>query len=354
MTSSGPNTPTRDAFEPGEIALVISRYNLGPLRSVQPFRRGSSRSAKALIHTHDGNAFLLKRLAHHTDTIERVRFAQHIVQSLRDRALPVADIIQAKPLSRGDEPGWISHGQHKYVLYRYVSGEHYHHTPEQAKLAGRALAVFHTVAAEEPLDHAAYQPTYHDNANLPGHLDLIVKIIDSPSIAGVVEKLRKSYADASARANASGVNDWPNQIIHGDWHPGNILFGPGSPPNLPTMIDLDTCRVSPRVIDLANGAMQFSITRKKDDPGTWPAELDFGLLNAFCTGYDSVNGAMISTGELHALPWLMIEALIVESAVPIASSGRFAGIEGETFLQMICRKVSWLESTHERLIRALM
>jgi len=354
MNSSGQNTPSRDTFEPGEIALVLSRYALGPLRTVQPFRRGSSRSAKALIHTYDGNAFLLKRLAHHTNDTDRVRFAQHIVRSLHEHALPVADIIQAKPLARGDEPGWISHAHHKYVLYRFVSGEHYRHTPEESNLAGRALAEFHTVAAEQPLDKAAYQPTYHDNANLPGHLERILKVIKTPDIRRVLSKLRASYANASARANKCGVNDWPNQIIHGDWHPGNILFGPGSPPALPTMIDLDTCRVSPRVIDLANGALQFSITRKHDDPGTWPAELDTGLLSAFCTGYDSMDGAMISTGELQALPWLMIEALIVESAVPIAASGRFAGIDGDTFLQMICRKINWLESTHERLIRALM
>jgi len=131
------------------------------------------------------------------------------------------------------------------------------------------------------------------------------------------------------------------------------VYGPGSPPALPTMIDLDTCRVSPRIVDVANGALQFSITRKRDDPGTWPAELDVALLERFCAGYDAVEGAVISTSEIRAMPWLMVEALIVESAIPIAATGRFAGIEGETFLQMICRKVAWLESSRERIARSL-
>ena len=52
---------------------------------------------------------------------------------------------------------------------------------------------------------------------------------------------------------------------------------------------------------------------------------------------------MISTAELAALPWLMIEALIVEAAIPIATTGHFAGIEGGAFLQMVERKVRWLE-----------
>jgi len=212
------------------------------------------------------------------------------------------------------------------------------------------------VCSSDLIDPAAYQPTYHDNQNLSMHLARIREVLPSADVARVLERLATSYANASAKANTTGLSGWPNQLIHGDWHPGNLLFHEPRPKaiaDLPTMIDLDTCRVSPRAIDLANGAMQFSITRKRDDPGTWPAELDMALLRAFCAGYDAVEGAVISTGELESMPWLMIEALIVESVVPIAANGHFAGIDGETFLQMICRKVGWLESSHERIVRSL-
>ena len=357
MTATGdqPGHPndSRVTFEPGELATVLSRYDLGPLAAAGPLNRGSSRSPKAIIRAIDGNAYILKRLARHTDDIDRVRFAQRILRLLSDRGLPVAEVVPAIALTRDTERGWVEHNEHRYVLYQFVQGEHYRHRPEEAHLAGRALAVFHAVASDQAIEHAGYQPTYHDNEHLPRQLERIEEMIASPGIGRVVSRLRVAYRRAADRANECGFMEWPNQIIHGDWHPGNILFGNGSPPGLPTMIDLDTCRVSPRAVDLANGALQFSITRKRDDPGTWPAELDETLLKAFCTGYDAVEGAVISTGELKAMPWLMVEALIVESAVPIAASGSFAGIDGETFLQMICRKVAWIESSSGRLSASL-
>jgi hypothetical protein len=46
--------------------------------------------------------------------------------------------------------------------------------------------------------------------------------------------------------------------------------------------------------------------------------------------------------EYGALPWLMIEALVVESVIPIAATGRFGPIEGTTFLQAVLRKVRWI------------
>jgi homoserine kinase type II len=106
------------------------------------------------------------------------------------------------------------------------------------------------------------------------------------------------------------------------------------------VIDYDSARLQQRAIDLANGALQFSILGGGDDPAQWPAHLDEGRLRRFLAGYDSVN--VISTAELEALPYLMCEAMIAEAVLPIAATGSFGRMEGFPFLQMIHRKVQWV------------
>ncbi|MEL6797352.1 MAG: hypothetical protein AAFO89_11095, partial [Planctomycetota bacterium] len=82
----------------------------------------------------------------------------------------------------------------------------------------------------------------------------------------------------------------------------------------------------------------------------WPVELDTVRLHAFLRAYDAVEGCILSQAELRAMPWLMIEALIAEAAMPIAATGRFGSIDGGAFLEMVDRKATWLVDTHETVV----
>ena len=62
---------------------------------------------------------------------------------------------------------------------------------------------------------------------------------------------------------------------------------------------------------------------------------------------------MIAVSELKALPWLMIEAMVLESVLPVAATGSFGRLEGFGFLQMIERKVRWVQSNAEQLTAAI-
>ena len=62
---------------------------------------------------------------------------------------------------------------------------------------------------------------------------------------------------------------------------------------------------------------------------------------------------MSSRAELRAIPWLMIEALIAESAIPIAATGSFARLDGLGFLQMVERKVRWLSEQAPKLAEVM-
>lgn len=113
------------------------------------------------------------------------------------------------------------------------------------------------------------------------------------------------------------------------------------------MIDYDAARLQQRVVDIANGALQFSIIGGGEDPSAWPDYLDASRFKRFMRGYDSVS--MVSRQEMKAMPYLMCEAMIAEAVLPIAATGSFGRFEGFGFLQMIENKVRWLLSHTDEL-----
>ena len=119
---------------------------------------------------------------------------------------------------------------------------------------------------------------------------------------------------------------------------------------LVAVIDYDAARFQQRAIDTANGALQFS-TPGGDDSGAWPDYLDHERFKRFLRGYDGVN--VLARAELRAIPWLMIEALIAQTALRLIVSGSVARSEGFGFLTAVERKVRWLRENAEPLSRAL-
>ena len=94
--------------------------------------------------------------------------------------------------------------------------------------------------------------------------------------------------------------------------------------------------------------MQFSIIGGDNDVSKWPDYADESRFKRFLRGYDEV--MLLSQGEARALPWLMIEALIAEAVFPIAATGTFVRIDGVAFLQMVQKKIYWMQRHADRLV----
>ena len=157
--------------------------------------------------------------------------------------------------------------------------------------------------------------------------------------------LSDSYHHAGQMADGLGLSTWPKQIVHADWHPGNMLFDGD---RVIAVIDYDSARFLPRVVDVANGALQFSIVGGGDDVLQWPVELDGARFRRFVKGYDGVS--LLTDAEVRTMPWLMIEALVAEAVFPIAMTGHFGRVEGAPFLQMVRRKVQWIQKSVDQLV----
>ena len=221
---------------------------------------------------------------------------------------------------------------------------------------------------------------------MPERLGSISGTLQDPGLRPVCRELADAYRHAAEQAELLAPNLGEEQIVHGDWHPGNMLFrggevmadpnmgaaGLGLPPlakRVAAVFDFDSARMGHPLHDFANGAMQFAVHRQMGEtssgehmpPSTWRIALDPDLLREFCLGYGA--GAAIrhqgefpgrggrgafSSDQLRALPWLMIEALIVEAGVPIASTGKFGKLDARPVLGVVHRAVQALAGGADR------
>jgi Ser/Thr protein kinase RdoA (MazF antagonist) len=345
----------RDTFAAGELAIVLSHYNIGVIDTVQPFARGSRRAPKLLLRA-DTGLYLLKRRARGKDDPFKVAFAHALQLYLAGHKFPLPHLIG----TRRDNNSMLQSKGGVYELFEFVKGISYDNSLAATANAGKTLAQFHKLLADYQAEYEPPTGSYHAARSVAASFETIPRTLsqvdpelsndDNARMREVVNYLRTSYNTAAMKVNELGLPDWPMQIVHSDWHPGNMLFRGA---DVVAVIDYDSARLQQRVTDIANGALQLSILGGGDDPAQWPEFNDDARYKQFLSAYDQVPGCTISSAELRTIPWLMIEALIAESVVPIATTGSFARMEGIGFLLMVERKVRWLAEQAEHLSQVL-
>ncbi|MGB0768519.1 MAG: phosphotransferase enzyme family protein [Phycisphaeraceae bacterium] len=345
----------RQTFAADELAIVLSHYEIGIIEKIREFPRGSRRAPKLLIKAERG-PFLLKRRAMGKDDPQKVAFCHGIQLHLASRQFPLPHLIGTK----GDNNSMLRLGELTYELFEYIQGTPYDQSLEATQDAGKALALMHKLLLDYESDHEPTSSSYHNAKSVYGACRAIPTTLaktnptqtSEQAVANdkLVRTLQGYYDDAVTRAESAGMLDWPRQIVHSDWHPGNMLF---RGQRVVAVIDYDTARKHQRVIDVANGALQFSILGGGEDPLTWPEGIDLARFKRFMMGYDSVPDAVMTRAELRVVPWLMIQALIAESVIPIARTGMFSRMQGGVFLEMVRRKCAWLVEQSGKLIEML-
>ena len=89
---------------------------------------------------------------------------------------------------------------------------------------------------------------------------------DQGALGKTCRYLREAYHRAAEQVDRTGFRSWRRGIIHGDWHPGNLLYENGT---IVGVLDFDSARIEPRCVDIANASLQFSMTMgDPDDPGS--------------------------------------------------------------------------------------
>lgn len=347
----------RQAFDPDELADVLSRYDLGRIEQIRVYPYGSRQAPKVRITTSTGR-FLLKRRAPGRDDPRRVAFAHGLLLYLADRGYPVSPPIRCR--AGGDS--LLAINGRIYELFAYVRGDRDDGSPASAAAAGEALGSLNRLLFDHRLSAGLKAGplvgSYHAAAAVGEKLQLVPAAVaacdpdtDRDGLQRICAALLRAYREAAQRAGEAGFAGWPKGIIHGDWHPGNLLYADG---RVVAVLDFDSARLEPRAADVANAALQFSMRYGSSaDPRTWPPDLDFQRFRSLLCGVDRTTARIIEPDELLAIPWLMIEALVVESIVPIAATGSFGGMCGLRFLEMAQAKADFIARRAKELAGSL-
>ena len=335
-------------FSSEELAQVISRYDIGVIHQVSPLSAGNRRAPKMVIVSERGK-FLLKRRPRGKDDLYRVAFAHSVQTHLAAKGFPVASLV----VTSDEKNTVLQLDNHIYELFRFIAGVRYDGSAEATIDTGRQLANFHRYLADFASEWKPLRATFHDSSIVRRRLKAIGA--NSPSAGSPDRKLRKTAEalmelcnSSSVRVNELGFDSWPEQVVHGDWHPGNMLFADGK---VTAVLDFDSVRIAPTVTDLANGMLQFSIVGNRPNPADWPDYLDQAKLVQFLNGYREV--IKLDKNELDSLLDLMIETMIAEAVLPIAATGFFGHLSGVDFLKMIQRKAEWLNKNRDKLTKAI-
>ncbi len=350
--STNADAEGRSLFAADELAIVLSHYRIGLIDTVKQFKRGSRKAPKLVIRS-DRGMFLLKRRAHGRDDPFKVAFTHGVQLRLAERGFPLPRLIG----TRRDNNSMVQYQGSVYELFEFVRGGDYDKSVEATRDAGATLARFHGLLADYQPHYQPPRGTYHAASVVFSSIASLPEALQRPengarTVTGsqaheLADELEKAYRAAADDVDALGLRDWPVQIGHSDWHPGNMLF---DGPRVVAVIDYDSARLLPRVIDVGNGALQFSILRNGDDITNWPEHADPARYRAFFEGYASATGGQLTRAERSALPGLMTQALIAESVIPVAATGHFAQISGADFMRMVLRKANWIKANGERLI----
>ena len=339
----------RETFGPTELALALSHFDIGVIRTIRDFPRGSRRSPKIVIDAERGR-YLFKRRARAKADLQKVAFAHHVQLHLAAESFPLPHLVGTRP----DNNSMLVMDKHIYELFEYIQGVPYDGSLDATFDAGRILGLYHKLLVAFRCDYAPPKGSYHGSTGIRDAIGRTIRSValdeesDAKALDATLAFLTETYQTCADAVNTIGLSDWPNQIVHGDWHPGNMLF---IEDHVVAVIDYDSARMQQRVIDLANGALQFSITGGSEDPSKWPDYLDQTRLKRFLRAYDAIN--VVSKAELQAVPYLMCEAMIAEAVLPIAATGHFGRMDGFPFLQMIDRKVKWVLAHKDAIVALL-
>jgi len=334
------------SIDEGTLGRVLGRYDLGGLYHVKGSGGGTA-NVNLVVVSPRGTFFLRRRHPRYSSP-DQVIYEHALMRHLADKG-----VGGPLPVETRDGQTAVCDGPDVYELQHFVEGAAFDpESAEQLRAAARALAAFHAALDDFAPPVPKALPRYDDPASIlagftsllphatPDEADGIRRVLD------VAERLAADFPNAAYDA-------LPHGIIHGDYHPANVLYRGDE---VAGIFDLDWVSRQPRVRDLGDGITYFGGRRAASLDGadiyslTQGIEYDIGRAGAFLDAYRE--SRQVAEAEVRAMPlvalarWLFAKVAGMRK-VPEAERAAFA-------LRDALTPVAWLEEHGDELVDALL
>lgn len=312
----------------------MRRYSVGAINDIRELPEGSVYSPKVILETQRGT-LLLKRRARGLDLPALVAFGHEVLLGCQLAGLCVPPLIATSD----DANSMVQHNDHVYELFVFIKGDRFdagnlQHTRQMGELLCETHQVMDTL-------RTGFEPARESDTIDLDRLSRLKPYADALP-QGLVDRFTRivRYGQELAQANAS-----PSALVHGDWHPGNMIFRADT---LVAVCDFDNTRVGSRDRERAQALVHASLVAPQPGQtgGTVPASPDRARLGAFWSGFKHAGGNANARTIAGLMPAVMIDEAL-------ASLGDSPSDQGAGLLLAIDRKAGWLDQNQQQLIDLL-
>lgn len=262
--------------------------------------RAGTAGSTARIESGGGRFFLRCRSREHSSPAN-MRYEHDLILRLAEAGLPVAP-----PLPTQSGKRFVAEGEAIYELYPWIDGELFEDgNATQIRAVGDLLSRFHDVGRGLG-ERKIGQGREDDPCGLRRDLGKFLPPGDSAKSRPLVDQVETHLRELERRLNAAVYDVLPETVIHGDFHPGNLLFRDDK---ITGLFDFDWANRRERIRDLGDGLLFFAGRRGRTlFPGdiwslTDGVEVDPGLAEVFLAAYESRSALLPE--ERGALPVVM-------------------------------------------------
>lgn len=270
------------------IQTVLTHWDIPPVQSIETLGGKDTVFKVATV----GETFVLKDIWNAPD-LDRLAFTHALLEHITRAGLQVP-----LPYLTRSAQFVVPVDTHFYLLTKFIEASEYPRDPalmpELFYHTGQTIARLHQALASYP-DKEADQKTWREDpaGRVPGWMATLGEGFPAPQAAVIERALRER--GAAMEAAMSGL---PEQLIHRDCHPGNVLV---QGTRVVGFIDCDHICIGPRFFDLSYYVLHHLkwMTEDKAATGHWLTSLPY-----FLSGYNSQQA--LSPEEVTALPYGMM------------------------------------------------
>ena len=302
---------------------LLKNWNIGKVSSIEPISSYWGKTAR--VKTVDGHCFILKEKSDSVQTEQE----SSLLAGLSKAGAPVA-----VPVRTVDSKGYASNEGRIFCLYPKLSGEiitdHYTgNAITRAKAFGKAIGFLHTCFLT--CDGLS---GYHDLKLMEQIREWSIPCIREGRASIDAESLETIWNDVESEFGPL-YEQLPQQLIHRDPHPGNMLFDNGL---LTGFVDFEMVVRGPRIFDVCYCGTSLLVSGfpDKEKMHIWPV-----LFRSLVKGYQDV--CPLIPAETMALYGMLAAIELIFAAFSLETWAEGSARCNASILQ-------WLSANRERIL----